>query len=644
MTAEWNKQTLPDEVDVVVVGGGAAGCVLAGRLAQASPELTIALIEHGINNDTVVDSHQPGYYPRHIAPTSTIATFYQTVPTDEVNGRVVVVAAGGLLGGGSSINFQLYTRASASDYDDWNTEGWAFKDLVPLACKTETNTLQDQDWEVHGRNGPLGVSYGGSESALGEEWIKSAAECWPDLPFTYDAQDFKTGHAVSKSGKWIDQKGHRSDAAHGFVHPILKSHPNLKLITEHKTIRVVFDESGDESRAIGVEVCPNPLARKAIDPENPPKVRNSKIIKAKKYVVLSAGALSTPSILERSGIGKADILKRAGVDKVVSELNGVGENYNDHQLASAIYVMSDEADTLCELLRGTPEVVEAESALWAKGGSGRLATNGIDAAVKLRPTEDEVKKMGPDFQKRWDDKFRAAKDKTLMIGTFLGGHDNLPPKDKYAMICQFDNHRGDKSRGSVHITSKDPFTMPTFDAAFLRDPADLPVHVWAYKRLREIIRRMPSYRGEFEPTSPAFPEGSQARCLSKDEAAKLVGQRLDDINYTVEDDKAIEDWVRNNIGSTWHSMSTCSMKPRNQDGVVDARLNVYGTKGLKVCDLSIAPSNLGTNTYSVRMSYGHLRPGEAKLISVDLSPFAQAALTIGEKGAVLVGEDLGIEI
>ncbi|SGZ28439.1 BQ5605_C027g10337 [Microbotryum silenes-dioicae] len=636
MTAEPNKQTLPDEVDVIVVGGGSAGCVVAGRLAQASPELSIALIEHGINNDKVIESHQPGYYSRHIAPTSTNATFYQTVPDDKTNGRAVVVAAGGLLGGGSSINFQLYTRASASDYDDWNTEGWAFKDLLPLACKTETNTLQDQDWEVHGRNGPLGVSYGGSESALGEEWIRAAAECWPELPFTYDAQDFKTGHAVSKSGKWIDQKGHRSDAAHGFIHPILESYPNLKLITEHKTIRVVFDESGDEPRAISVEVCFNPLARNAMDPENPPKVKRRKIIKAKKYVVLSAGALSTPAILERSGVGKAGVLKEAGVDKVVSELNGVGENYNDHQLASAIYVFADEADTLCELLRGTPEVVEAESALWANGGAGRIATNGIDAAVKLRPTDQEAKKMGPDFQKRWEDKLRDAKDKTVMSGM------SLDSMDKYAMICQFDNHRGDKSRGSVHINSSDPFAMPTFDAAFLRDPADLPVHVWAYKRLREIIRRMPSYRGEFAPTSPAFPEG-EARCLSKEEAAKLVGKKLDDIAYTAEDDKAIEDWVRNNIGSTWHSMSTCSMKPRDQDGVVDARLNVYGTKGLKVCDLSIAPSNLGTNTYSVS-AIPEDTPDETTLIGLETLLFAQAALTIGEKGAVLLGEDLGIKV
>ncbi|KDE07065.1 hypothetical protein MVLG_02641 [Microbotryum lychnidis-dioicae p1A1 Lamole] len=346
---------------------------------------------------------------RHRPPLRTTNSFYQTVPDDKTNGRAVVVAAGGLLGGGSSINFQLYTRASASDYDDWNTEGWAFKDLLPLACKTETNTLQDQDWEVHGRNGPLGVSYGGSESALGEEWIRAAAECWPELPFTYDAQDFKTGHAVSKSGKWIDQKGHRSDAAHGFIHPILESYPKLKLITEHKTIRVVFDESGDEPRAISVEVCFNPLARNAMDPENPPKVKRRKIIKAKKYVVLSAGALSTPAILERSGVGKAGVLKEAGVDKVVSELNGVGENYNDHQLASAIYVLADEADTLCELLRGTPEVVEAESALGANGGAGRIATNGIDAAVKLRPTDQEAKKMGPDFQKRWEDKLRCKR-------------------------------------------------------------------------------------------------------------------------------------------------------------------------------------------------------------------------------------------
>lgn len=202
--------------------------------------------------------------------------------------------------------------------------------------------------------------------------------------------------------------------------------------------------------------------------------------------------------------------------------------------------------------------------------------------------------------------------------TFLGDHSMLPPKNRYCMIGQFDMHR--RSRGHVHITSDDPFSAPDFQANYLKDPSDLAPHVWAYKKLREVTRRMKSYHGELAPLAPKFSETSDAKCLNPEEAqAQYKAGNIKDIKYTKEDDAAIEDWVRQNIGTTWHSMSTCPMKARDTGGVVDNRLNVYGTKNLKLADLSICPSNVGSNTYSV-------------------------ALTVGEKAATLIAEDLGIKV
>jgi alcohol oxidase len=140
-----NGDSIPSEVDIIVAGGtifatalmigGAAGCVLAGRLAKADPSLQILIIESGINNLDNPLVTTPALYPAHLTPGSKTALFYTSKPNDQVGGRANVVGTGGLLGGGSSINLMMYTRANASDYDDWNTTGWSFDDLKPLLKK-----------------------------------------------------------------------------------------------------------------------------------------------------------------------------------------------------------------------------------------------------------------------------------------------------------------------------------------------------------------------------------------------------------------------------------------------------------------------------------------------------------------------------
>ena len=202
--------------------------------------------------------------------------------------------------------------------------------------------------------------------------------------------------------KWIDPvTGRRSDAAHGFVQPLLHgpdAQTNLHVLTEQKTLRVLFSDT-DKTKAIGVEYTPNPEARTAATPGQPTQVGEVSRMMARKLVVLSAGAFGTPMILERSGIGAKEILEKVGVDCLV-DLPGVGKAYEDHQLAMALYQVSDEADTLDDFLRGKPEVHVQAAADWtANKGGGMNSTNAIDAGMKLRPTEAEVAEMGEDFQK-----------------------------------------------------------------------------------------------------------------------------------------------------------------------------------------------------------------------------------------------------
>lgn len=171
------------------------------------------------------------------------------------------------------------------------------------------------------------------------------------------------------------------------------------------------------------------------------------------------------------------------------------------------------------------------------------------------------------------------------------------------------------SRGSIHITDKDNVIDGySFDAGFLNHASDLKKQLWAYKMQREIARRLPYYQGELELGHPKFAAGSAA-ALTDGNPGKVEA----DIAYSAEDDAAIEDWIRGNLNTTWHSMGTCAMKSKESGGVLDRHLNVWGTTGLKVVDLSVCPENVGANTNNT-------------------------ALTVGEKAAVIIGGELGIQV
>lgn len=165
------------------------------------------------------------------------------------------------------------------------------------------------------------------------------------------------------------------------------------------------------------------------------------------------------------------------------------------------------------------------------------------------------------------------------------------------------------SRGHVHITGPDLSDPLDFDTGFFSDPGDvdLKTHVWAYKTQREIMRRTHFYRGELADGHPRFAPGSAAACVEVDAGLGDDDDAQDHhLVYSAEDDAAIEQWLREKVGTTWHSLGTAKMAPRegNMGGVVDQALNVHGVKGLKVADLSIAPGNVGANTYSTALMIG----------------------------------------
>ncbi|GAW04585.1 alcohol oxidase [Lentinula edodes] len=628
----------PEEVDIIVCGGGPAGCVVAGRLAYADPNLKVMLIEGGANNRDDPWVYRPGIYVRNMQQDgiNDKATFYtDTMASSYMRGRQSIVPCANILGGGSSINFQMYTRASASDWDDFKTEGWTAQDLLPLMKRLE-NYQKPTNNDTHGYDGPIAISNGGTITALAQDFLRASDAL--GIPFSDDIQvkDLDTSHASEIWAKYINRHtGRRSDAATAYVHSVMDVQSNLYLRTNARVNRVIFEGN----KAVGVAYVPS--RNRAHGGQ-----LKETIVKARKYVVLSSGTLGTPQILERSGVGDSKLLQKFDV-KVVSDLPGVGEQYQDHYTTLSLYRVSNESATLDDFLRGDKEVQKELFNEWETSPEkARLSSNAIDAGFKIRPTEEELKEMGPEFNELWDRYFKDKPDKPVMFGSIVSAayadHTLLPP-GKYITMFQYLASEYPASRGRIHISSLNPYKAPTFDSGFMNNKADFAPIRWSYKKTREIARRMDAFRGELTSHHPHFHPASPAACKDIDitTAKQLMpdgftvgihmgtwhkpGDKYDaskvheDIKYTEEDDRAIDEWVADHVETTWHSLGTCAMKPRDEGGVVDARLNVFGTQNLKCVDLSICPDNLGTNTYS-------------------------SALLVGEKGAQLIIEELGLKV
>ncbi|KAJ7143342.1 GMC oxidoreductase-domain-containing protein [Mycena crocata] len=592
------------EYDLVFAGGGTAACITASRLATAFPNLSILVLESGPTTKDKKEHIQPGRYITHLAPTSKTMQFYVSKPSEYVNGRSVVVPSGRCIGGGSSVNFMLYNRPAASDFDAWEEEfgnlGWSSRDLIPLMQEAETYEA-DPEKSTHGSKGPLKVSLREPEIYdIAKEFLELGPKFEQDRPLSDEADGFSVEsiNVFYKMPKWVSDAGHRSDVAHYYIY--YQNLGNLSVFDGCLVNRVVVENGV----ATGVEY----LFDKRVYEFSPQDIRT---VKARKLVIVSAGAMGSPLILERSGIGRKDVLERAGIS-VIAEVTGVGENYQDHAFSVVPYIAAPRTLTLNPLFRGEPEIWGPALERWEKDGSGILGSNGVDAAIKMRPRHDELPELGPEFMKYWDKTLASKPDKPLFwlgaVPGFPADPSAVPPLNFVCCGC-FLGYPA--SRGYLHISSSDPYAAPDFQAGFLSSPGDVAALRWGYKKGRELIQRIPSFAGAFLPAHPQFASDSPA---SLTETGPVP---FDDpkVVYSAEDDKAIDANLRQFVETTWHSLGTCAMKPLDQGGVVDSKLNVYGIKNLKVADLSIPPSNVNSNTYSTAIAIGEKA---AKIIAEEL--------------------------
>ncbi|KAI0530165.1 alcohol oxidase-like protein [Xylaria digitata] len=552
--------------DVIIIGGGTAGCIVASRLPDADPEFSILVIERGGDNYGDPTIIHPALYIMHMAPNSPRMQFHLGRKSAALGGREPITPVAKVLGGGSSVNMLMYSRAQRSDFESWRAKGWSAEEMLRQMRKLETFHGQGSD-DQHGFDGPIHVSAGTYTSSRLDDAFMNAIDTvgWKEIQ---DLGDLDTNNGAQRALRYISPKGLRQDTAHCYLHPRLRDgkHPNLHVLVESEVLK------------------------------NSAELRT---IKARKMVIVSSGALGTPTILERSSVGDPDVLKRAGV-KLVASVPGVGSGYEDHQVCSSPYKSNlDVQETLDGFVNGqfdVPTMIGNNDKI--------LGWNGLEITCKLRPNATGVATLGSDFQTRWDKDYKNNPNKPMIGVTLVAGNTGDPtrvPAGQYFTASTFNLYP--YSRGYIHITGPGLRDTLDFDPGFFTDEHDIDIKKcrWAYKKQLEITRRMDMYRGELAVYHPPFPKSLEAACVELDSP---LGADITDINYTAADDDIIDQWLRNNIGTTWHSLGTCKMLPQENGDVVDTNLGVYGVTGLKVADLSIVPHNVGAHTNNTAMVIG----------------------------------------
>ena len=508
--------------DYVIVGGGSAGCVLAARLSE-DPTVQVTLLEAG-PPDTSVLIHCPAGLAL-LAKNGQANWAFQTEPQPGLNGRRGYQPRGKVLGGSSSVNAMIYARGHRADYDAWAAEGnagWSWDEVLPYFRKSEHNERGADAW--HGADGPLNVMDLRSPHRFGTVFVEAGKQAG-----YRENRDFNGPEQEGVGLYQVTHKnGERFSAAKAYLAPN-RARPNLQVVTGAHATRILFEGK----RAVGVEY------RQGAE---------TKVLRARREVLLSAGALLSPQLLMLSGVGPAEHLRQHGIP-VLHDLPGVGRNLHDHVDVVQVVDAPHLSDLFGLSARGLLNAIKGIFE-WRKHRSGLLTTNFAEAGgfIKSSPAEPL-----PDLQLHF------------VIGKLVDhGRKTVFGHGYSCHVCLL----RPKSRGSVQLASADPLAAPRIDPNFLGDPDDLRRLVRGFKAMREILAQ------------PAL-AGHRGRELATSAGASS--------------DEEIAQFVRNHADTIYHPVGSCRMGSGLLD-VVDAQLRVHGLQGLRVVDASVMPGIVGGNT------------------------------------------------
>ncbi|KAF8056620.1 glucose dehydrogenase short protein [Lyophyllum atratum] len=534
--------------DFIIVGGGTAGNVVANRLTE-NPKFKVLVIEAGPSNEDVLTSQVPWFAANNWF--STYDWNYTTTPQVGLGGRPAILPRGFILGGSSSINFLMYTRSTADDYDRiarvTGDKGWSWKSLQPYFRKNEKFVKPADNHDITGQIDPSVHSFDGVNSVSVQNFptsidnmvINASRQLGGDFKFV---EDYNNGKPLGLG--WLQTTvdgptGRRSSSATSYLAPEFLKRDNLHVLVNAQVSRLIQTRHGKTPSFLTVEF-------RQIS-KSPKLIR----LTAQREVILSAGALGTPHILLNSGIGDAKALRAVGVKPLVN-LPDVGANLCDHSAIANPFVALTN-DSYEETRK--PEVTARLLEQWKKNGTGPLVNTVASLISFHRVTGDDVPHPDP----------AAGPDTPHFEHLFANGlivpNAFVPPDQHIFSVATA--LVSPASRGTLTINSTNPFDPPLIDPALLKEESD-----------RRMMRAALRHAFKFV-SAPIF-------------KGYVLGPAGDLANATT--DAELDAYMNAEAGTFFHPTGTAAMSPKGaKRGVLDPDLKVKGIAGLRVVDASVFP-------------------------------------------------------